>query len=125
MRNVLCLAGLLVLPVTALIKSHVDWPLWSVYVLAMSVGSYALYAADKQRARENVWRISENRLHLIAVLGGWPGGFIAQRRLRHKCSKANFKVVFWIIVLAHQFASFDSLLEWRFLRAAISHFGAQ
>jgi len=41
-------------------------------------------------------------LHLLELLGGWPGAFLAQRRLRHKCSKRRYQFVFWLIVLAYQ-----------------------
>jgi uncharacterized membrane protein YsdA (DUF1294 family) len=54
------------------------------------------------------------------LLGGWPGAFLAQRRLRHKCSKASYQFLFWIIVLAHQFAALDSLQDWRLSRTALN-----
>ena len=116
------LVCLLIFPVFALIQSGVDWWLWGAYMPAISILSYAFYANDKRSAREGSWRIAENTLHLIDILGGWPGGFIAQRRLRHKCSKLKFQVIFCLIVLAHQFAAFDSLVNWRFSRKAIAHF---
>jgi uncharacterized membrane protein YsdA (DUF1294 family) len=56
-------------------------------------------------------------LHLLELLGGWPGAFIAQRRLRHKCSKRQYQVVFWAIVLLYQTTAFDSLQQWRISRA--------
>jgi hypothetical protein len=57
------------------------------------------------------------------LLGGWPGAFLAQRRLRHKLSKPGFQVLFWLIVLAYQFAAFDSVQSWQFSRAALDDFG--
>jgi hypothetical protein len=30
------------------------------------------------------------------LLGGWPGGLLAQRTFRHKVSKSGFIGVFWI-----------------------------
>ena len=38
-------------------------------------------------------------LHLLGIIGGWPGALLAQRLLRHKNSKQSFQVVFWITVL--------------------------
>ena len=67
----------------------------------MSVIAFALYAADKRRAARGQWRISEATLHLVALIGGWPGAWIAQQTLRHKRRKAAFMIVFWIIVAAH------------------------
>lgn len=63
--------------------------------------SASLYAIDKRRAVRGGWRVPEKRLHLIDLLGGWPGGWFARRRFRHKTSKAPFVIVFWITVIAH------------------------
>ena len=54
------------------------------------------------------------------LLGGWPAAFLAQRRLRHKCSKSSYQFVFWLIVFAWQFAAFDSLQNWKFSKAALN-----
>jgi uncharacterized membrane protein YsdA (DUF1294 family) len=37
-------------------------------------------------------------LHLVALLGRWPGAALAQKRLRHKSSKIEFRRVFWATV---------------------------
>jgi uncharacterized membrane protein YsdA (DUF1294 family) len=60
----------------------------------MSAATFLLYAFDKWAARTGRWRVPERTLHLLALAGGWPGGFIAQRLLRHKSSKRSFQVVF-------------------------------
>lgn len=120
---VLVLACLLVLPAVALHRLGVDWRWSSACVLAMGLASYGTYALDKRRVREQAWRISESALHLTELLGGWPGAFLAQRRLRHKVSKPGFQFLFWLIVLAYQFAAFDSLQNWQLSRAAWYYFG--
>ncbi len=66
-----------------------------VAYLAASLIAYAVYAWDKSAARDRQWRIPENTLHLLALLGGWPGALIAQQRLRHKTKKVSFLLVFW------------------------------
>lgn len=67
----------------------------------LSLLSFAAYAIDKSAARKGTWRISENNLHVLDFLGGWPGGFIAQRLLRHKTSKASFQRIYWVTVVLH------------------------
>lgn len=64
-----------------------------------SLAAFIAYAADKTAARNNRWRTPENTLHLLALVGGWPGALIAQNRLRHKSSKTSFLAVFWLTVL--------------------------
>jgi uncharacterized membrane protein YsdA (DUF1294 family)/cold shock CspA family protein len=86
--------------------------LWAV----VSLTTYGLYALDKQRARAKEWRVPEVMLHFAELLGGWPGAFLAQRRLRHKCSKWRYQVVFWLIVAAHIYVATDYQLDWRIAR---------
>lgn len=67
----------------------------------LSLLSFAAYAIDKSAARKGTWRISENNLHVLDFLGGWPGGFLAQRLLRHKTSKPAFQRIYWVTVVLH------------------------
>jgi uncharacterized membrane protein YsdA (DUF1294 family)/cold shock CspA family protein len=65
---------------------------------AYAVGSaitFLVYAGDKSAARSNRWRTKESTLHLLSLLGGWPGALVAQKVLRHKSSKRPFRIVFW------------------------------
>ena len=72
--------------------------LLGVYAAA-SLIAFAAYALDKAAPRGGHRRTPENTLHLLALLGGWPGALVAQNRLRHKSSKTSFLAVFWITVL--------------------------
>ncbi len=118
---VLLLACLLVLPGLALHRRGLDFRWVGAYVLLIGGVSYGSYALDKRRARAKAWRISEAGLHVTELLGGWPGAFLAQRRLRHKVSKPGYQFVFWLIVLAWQFAAFDSFQNWRYAHAALDY----
>jgi uncharacterized membrane protein YsdA (DUF1294 family)/cold shock CspA family protein len=117
--NVLVTSVLLVLPGIALQRREVDFRWVGAYALVLGALTCWAYASDKRRAREGLWRLSEGRLHVLEMLGGWPAAFLAQRWWRHKCSKADYQVVFWTIVLAYQFAAFDSLQDWQLSRAAL------
>ncbi len=69
--------------------------------LVLSLLSYAVYAADKRAAQQNRRRVPERTLHLLALLGGWPGALLAQQHLRHKTAKPRFLIVFWLTALGH------------------------
>ena len=116
--------GLLILPVIAGERRGVDFRWVGAYGIVLSALTYWAYASDKRRAQGGEWRMPEARLHLLELLGGWPGAFLAQRFLRHKCSKGSYQVVFWLIVLGYQFAGFDSLQDWQFSRGAVKRIEA-
>ncbi len=111
----------LALPVYAVQRLGPDYQWLGIYAFVVSAVAYWVYAVDKRRAEEGLWRIPEAQLHLLELLGGWPGAYLAQRRLRHKCSKRNYQVVFWFIVLAYQFVAYDSFQNWRYTNVAVSY----
>lgn len=119
--SLLVIIGLLVLPVVAVVRLGPDFYWLGVFGLFMSVVTYWVYAVDKRRAEAGEWRVPEANLHLLEILGGWPGAFLAQRRLRHKCSKGSYQFMFWLIVLVYQFAAGDSLQNWRYSRATLNY----
>jgi uncharacterized membrane protein YsdA (DUF1294 family)/cold shock CspA family protein len=96
----------LLLSILPLIGSlHFVWitanPIPLILYPVMSLLTFALYAGDKSRAKRGDWRTSERTMHLFELAGGWLGGFVAQRRLRHKNVKTSYQVVFWAIVALH------------------------
>lgn len=90
--------------------------IWTVVISGLT---YGCYAYDKHCSRDGRWRVPENCLHVFEFVGGWPGAFLAQCRLRHKCSKSRYQVAFWLIVAVHQFVAIDYLRGWEAARAAI------
>lgn len=69
--------------------------------LAMSVVTFGAYALDKSAARNRQWRTPENTLHMLSLMGGWPGAMLAQQMLRHKSAKRSFLAVFWLTMTAN------------------------
>jgi uncharacterized membrane protein YsdA (DUF1294 family) len=70
-----------------------------VLYLATSAASIVVYAVDKSAARHGRWRARESTLHLLAVIGGWPGALVAQRLFRHKSRKPSFQATFFLTVV--------------------------
>ncbi len=116
-RELLLLVSLLVLPALAIAQLPMNRQIAGIAALTISLLTYWLYLCDKQRAREKSWRIPEANLHLMELIGGWPGAFVAQRWLRHKCSKAGYQMVFWTIVTGYQLIALEFLQDWRMSRA--------
>jgi uncharacterized membrane protein YsdA (DUF1294 family)/cold shock CspA family protein len=75
-------------------------PLWigSIYIVASAL-AFTAYASDKLAAKRRDRRVPEDTLHLLSLMGGWPGALLAQQFLRHKSVKGEFRAVFWLTVL--------------------------
>lgn len=77
---------------------------WYLLVSLLTIG---LYGIDKWRASRSTTRnglsrrVPERTLHLIELLGGWPGALVGQQLFRHKRSKSAYMRVFWAIVVLH------------------------
>lgn len=83
------------------IKLSATFAIYLLATVACSLIAFVMYGWDKQSAMREKPRISERTLHLLSVFGGWPGAHLARITFRHKTVKVSFRVVFWIIVVAH------------------------
>ncbi|MEM9082429.1 MAG: DUF1294 domain-containing protein [Planctomycetota bacterium] len=70
-----------------------------VWIAGLSVVSFFAYWLDKHRAARGKRRIPEQTLLLFDLLGGWPGGFLAQRKVRHKNRKLSYQAKYWSVVI--------------------------
>ncbi|HEY3327422.1 MAG TPA: DUF1294 domain-containing protein [Novimethylophilus sp.] len=96
----------LVLIAGAVLAGKLPSAVLTVYLTA-SLIAFIAYACDKSAARNRQRCTPERTLHLLALLGGWPGALVAQQRLRHKSKKVSFLVVFWGAVVIN-----CGVLEW-------------
>lgn len=88
----------LLIVLTIVRKIHIAVPV--VYLL-MSILTFLAYGNDKSKAERDLRRTPEATLHYMALFGGWPGAWIAQRIFRHKSKKAAFQNTFWFTVIAN------------------------
>lgn len=80
-------------------------------IAVISFIAFALYGADKVRAKRGAWRVPEKILLGIGLLGGAPGALLAMQAFRHKTQHAYFYVVN-VLGLLWQAA----LLVWLFIK---------
>ena len=76
-----------------------NWVLLGYAVL--SVITFFCYFKDKRAAKRDDWRVQEKTLHLLALLGGWPGALLGQKVFRHKTQKQPFKSILWFTVIVN------------------------
>ena len=72
--------------------------LWA-YLAGVNLCAFVLYACDKSAARRGALRVPELVLHALALAGGTPAAWLAQRAFRHKTVKGRFRAVFWAVVV--------------------------
>lgn len=87
----------LVFLATMVFAGWLPYPVLWLY-LGASLIAFVAYALDKSAAIHARRRTGESTLHLLGLIGGWPGALAAQQLLRHKSGKASFQGVFWVTV---------------------------
>jgi uncharacterized membrane protein YsdA (DUF1294 family) len=60
------------------------------YGLSVNAACFVAFAWDKHCARNQMWRVPERTLLLLAAAGGTPGAFAGRWALRHKTTKQPF-----------------------------------
>lgn len=71
------------------------------YYLAVNVITFIIWGYDKLRAKLQQWRIPENTLYALIILGGGAGALLGMIVFRHKTRKLKFKVISVVSVLVH------------------------
>jgi uncharacterized membrane protein YsdA (DUF1294 family) len=69
------------------------------YILCINLISLFVMGLDKYRAKNGMWRISENTLFLLAIIGGSVGSILGMYFFRHKTKHPKFVFGFWFIFI--------------------------
>ena len=90
------LSLLALLAILYFIKLDIFW----AWLLAWSVVTFGLYGYDKAQAKIGGGRVPETVLHLITLIGGWPGAWAGRFVFRHKTRKPAFLTVLILSTVA-------------------------
>ncbi|MBQ3000563.1 MAG: DUF1294 domain-containing protein [Oscillospiraceae bacterium] len=63
-----------------------------LYLFLINAAGFFLMLADKQRAKNNLWRIPERWLLTVAVFFGSFGILLGMKLARHKTKKPRFSI---------------------------------
>jgi uncharacterized membrane protein YsdA (DUF1294 family) len=110
-----------VLPLLGILELAKDYGrayVWS-YAVTVSMITAFFYWKDKKSSKSGGWRVSERTLHILELAGGWAVAFWMQRAIRHKIRKISYQVVYWVIIVFHQFIALDYLQSWRLAEAGL------
>lgn len=74
----------------------------AVYLVLINLCGFWVMGADKRRAQDHKWRISEDRLWLIAIVFGALGVWLGMQTFRHKTKHTSFQygVPFLLVIEA-------------------------
>ena len=63
-----------------------------LYILIISVIGWILPIVDKKRAKKNEWRIKEQTLFIVSILGGSLAMYASMKKYRHKTKHKRFMI---------------------------------
>ena len=71
-----------------------------IYLIGINILTFLIYGADKWKARRDKWRIPEDTLIWMAIVGGSIGALFAMYLFRHKIRDKKFSLGVPAIILA-------------------------
>lgn len=69
------------------------------YLIVVSIAAFIMMAIDKRRAYRHRWRIPENILLLLALIGGSGGAVLGMWLFRHKTRHKLFSIGLPVILV--------------------------
>lgn len=73
--------------------------LYLIYFLIINLLAAAVCALDKKMALSGGWRVRENTLFALCLLGGSVGMYLAMRLIRHKTLHKGFMIGIPLIII--------------------------
>lgn len=70
-----------------------------IYVLVINLIAFLAMYVDKRKAKYGKWRIPEQTLFVLALIGGSIGAIAGMYTFRHKTKKLRFSVGFPVILI--------------------------
>ncbi|MBR6033383.1 MAG: DUF1294 domain-containing protein [Clostridia bacterium] len=72
----------------------------AIYLVAINIIGFFAMWIDKKKAQKGAWRISEQALFYITLLGGGVGTILGMYTFRHKTKKLRFTIGFPVILIS-------------------------
>lgn len=70
-----------------------------IYLIGINALTFLIYGADKWKAQRNRWRIPEETLIWVAIVGGSIGALLGMHLFRHKTKHQKFLIGIPVILL--------------------------
>jgi len=74
------------------------------YLITINIITFIIYGIDKYKSIKHKYRISENTLIILALIGGALGAFLGMISFHHKTKKKKFIIIpiimlIWVYIL--------------------------
>lgn len=66
-------------------------------LIIVNLTAFVLFYYDKHAAQDRLWRVSENMLLFVALIGGSVGAIVGQQVMQHKTRKEPFRTMLYSI----------------------------
>ena len=70
-----------------------------IYLIIINLIAFIAMYLDKRKARYGKWRIPEQSLFILALIGGSIGAIVGMYTFRHKTKKFRFSIGFPVILI--------------------------
>lgn len=70
-----------------------------IYLVVINIIAFFTMYIDKRKARYGKWRIPEQTLLILAIIGGSIGAIVGMYTFRHKTKKLRFSIGFPLILI--------------------------
>jgi len=71
------------------------------WVIGWSIVTFFFYGFDKRRSKGLDERVPEDILHVLSLIGGFPGGWVGRAYFRHKTLHTSFLITLIISTVLH------------------------
>ncbi len=70
-----------------------------IYLIVINLIAFLVMFLDKRKAKYGKWRIPEQTLFIVALIGGSIGAIAGMYTFRHKTKKLRFSIGFPVILI--------------------------
>ena len=78
----------------------------SIIIVIINIVTFIIYGIDKYKAKIGKWRIPENSLIGLAIIGGSIGAYLGMRVWHHKTMHLKFKYGIPLIIVIQLIAAY-------------------
>lgn len=78
----------------------------SIIIAIINIVTFIIYGIDKYKAKKGKWRIPENSLIGLAIIGGSIGAYLGMRVWHHKTMHLKFKYGIPLIIIIQLIAAY-------------------